>query len=186
MLKNRNPEARGSAATKARIIAAAQQVFGRKGYSHAGLREIAGAAGVATSLLTKYYKNKAKLFEAALTEAVVPPATLQADRGRFGTALAGSVLDRETLMLSPAMMALSVGEAEAREAVIRVARQHILAPMTEWLQPPQAEARAISILMMTLGFALFSRDMQLSESAAAQQETARIFAEALQRIVDMG
>ena len=61
-----SPAQRSSTDTKARIILVAQEVFAAKGYSHAGLREIAAAARVAPSLLIKYFGTKGKLFEETL------------------------------------------------------------------------------------------------------------------------
>jgi len=184
MVQDARLESRSSADTRARIIAAAQCIFAEKGYAQAGMREIAASAGVATSLVTKYFKHKTKLFEEALIGAIIAPATLQSDRAHFGGSIVGTVLDQDLQIRAPMMMALSLGDAEAREIVVRVAREHILASMTAWLKPPLAEARAVNILMMTTGFALFSRHIELSGSAATRQETAELFAQSLQRIVD--
>jgi AcrR family transcriptional regulator len=184
MLENTSTKPRSAAETKARIIAAAQIVFSEKGYPHTGMREIAAKAGVATSLVTKYFKHKAKLFEEALVSAIIAPARLQADRPGFGAAIVSTVLNQELKIHAPMMMALSLGDAEAREIVVRVAKEHILDSMTAWLQPPQAEARAVNILMMTTGFALFSRHMELTGSSTARREMEELFAQSLQRLVD--
>lgn len=184
MLEIPSPPAPTSADTKARIIAAAQAVFSEKGYSHAGMREIAQRAGVATSLLTKYFKQKKLLFEDALVDALVAPEALQSDRPNFGKAIATTIIEQEWGMRAPAMMALSLGDAEAREVVSRVAREHILAPMMRWLGPSMPEARAANILMMTMGFAIFSRHMKLLSSDRTQLEAAEIFAQSVQEIVD--
>ena len=144
MVEGARLEPRSSADTRARIIAAAQCIFSEKGYAQAGMREIAAKAGVATSLVTKYFKHKAKLFEEALIGAIIAPETLQSDRANFGAAIVGTVLDRELQVRAPMMMALSLGDAEARDVVVRVVREHILASMSAWLKPPLAEARAVT------------------------------------------
>lgn len=175
---------RNGADTRARIIEAAQIVFSEKGYPHAGLREIASRANVAASLVMKYFKSKSNLFEQALAKALIPPEVFQADRSRFGQAIVESVLDPNAKMMAPAMIALSLGDDEGREVAVRVAREHIIAPMAEWLGPEQGDARAINVLMMTTGFAILSQRMPLLGSKDVQSQIADLFAASLQAMVD--
>ncbi len=58
---------RDRAATEARILAAAQDVFAEKGYDAAGLREIAQAARANLSLISRYFGGKEGLL-LALTQ----------------------------------------------------------------------------------------------------------------------
>jgi hypothetical protein len=81
------------------------------------------------------------------------------------------------------MIALSLGDEEAREVAARVTREYILEPMAAWL-PEQSMARATSVLMMTTGFAILHQNLPLGHSAEMQRETARILAASLQAIVD--
>ncbi len=54
---------RSRAEIEQRLIAAARQVFGQRGYSRATTRDIAGAAQVSETLLFRYFGSKANLFE---------------------------------------------------------------------------------------------------------------------------
>ncbi|MGW1209219.1 TetR/AcrR family transcriptional regulator [Streptomyces sp. NPDC002499] len=53
---------RDSAATRAAILKAALETFTERGYDGAGLREIAGAAGADTRLISRYFGSKEGLF----------------------------------------------------------------------------------------------------------------------------
>jgi AcrR family transcriptional regulator len=53
---------RDSAATRAAILQAARAAFTERGYDGAGVREIAGAAGVDTRLISRYFGSKEGLF----------------------------------------------------------------------------------------------------------------------------
>ncbi len=56
----------GNADTRGAIVAAAQRVFGAKGYDGASLRAIAREAAVDPSLVHHYFDGKASLFVAAM------------------------------------------------------------------------------------------------------------------------
>ena len=174
---------RSGDATRARIIAAAQAVFSEKGYPHSGMREIAARADVAVSLLTKHFQTKANLYEHALIAAHIPATDFQADRAGFGRAVAESITQAHDRVAAPAMIALSLGDAEASEIAARVTRDHILAPMASWLGG-DGVARATNVLMMTMGFAILYQRLPLGHSDDLRHLTARLFAKALQSIVD--
>jgi AcrR family transcriptional regulator len=175
---------RSSADTKARIILIAQEIFASKGYSHAGLREIAAAAQVAPSLVIKYFGTKAKLFEEALTAAILPIQTFQQDRARIGEAIVAAILDSGSGMHSPAMIALAVGDPESRAITERVVRDQIVDPMARWLGTKHARAVALNIVAGATGFAIFLRNMDHSLTPDERDVAARIFAQSLQNMVD--
>ncbi|MCK9553759.1 TetR/AcrR family transcriptional regulator [Aquamicrobium sp.] len=186
MAKSGRQEVRSAVDTRNRIIDAAQVVFSQKGYPHAGMREIAGCAGVATSLVTKYFGTKAALYEEALVGAMFDLGIFQADPDRFGDVLADTMLDTRLQMNAPGMIALSLGDAESREIALRVTWTHILKPMSEWLGPPAGLERAINIFMMTLGFSIFGRNGGFDHPKRPDPEiVSQLFAEGLQRLVDM-
>jgi len=182
--KKRKP--RDAAQTKARIIEAAQAAFSEKGYALSGLRDIARQAEVATSLVIKHFETKANLFEVALKQALQVSETVSTDRARFGEVLARSVLDPDTNVSATAMIALSLGDAEARAIAVRLAQDEIIAPVSAWLGPPDARARAASILMLSAGFVLFSRYVHVELSGRAQDAAAKWVARQLQDLVDGG
>lgn len=59
----------GGTRTRARIVAAAVEAFGRDGYGATSLDEIAAAVGVRKQTLLYYFANKPDLFAAAAAEA---------------------------------------------------------------------------------------------------------------------
>lgn len=170
--------------TSARIIASAQKHFSEKGYSNTGLREIAKSAGVAGSLVIKYFSTKANLFEEALKNALIDPRFFQKDRSTFGQTLVDTLNDRDQSMIQPAMIALSIGDEEARKIIVRVSHEFVLTPMAGWLGTPDAKARASYILMLTMGYLVFAHHVAVDDSASSRRETASLVAQGLQAIVD--
>jgi AcrR family transcriptional regulator len=178
------PEPRNSAETKARILDSAQAVFAEKGYPQTGLRDIAARAGVATSLVAKYFETKANLFELALTQSV-EVTHLDAERKvHFAELLIRAVSDPSMRIFAPAMIALSLGDEEAREIASRVARERIILPTAEWLGPPDALARAAGILMLSIGFAIFARHVSIEPAKSVQEATAKFMEDALQKLIE--
>lgn len=180
------PEPRDAARTKARILEAAQVVFSERGYSQAGFREIAQHAQVASSLIVKYYGGKARLFDEALQAAFAEYPMSDTIKPGFGRLLVDSVQDPTRKIVAPAMVALSLGDDEAREIAARVARDHIVGVVAEWLGPPEKRARAVDIMMLSMGFAIFSRYLQVEPSPEVREASAAWVAETLQRLVEQG
>src|SRR3546814_6159906 len=162
-MKSRTPPKRRNAIqTKAKILAAAQQTFSETGYSQSGIRDSAAIADVSSTLLLRYYGSKTALFEAALFEAM-PIGDLHATtvRSQFGEGLARAILDTRLDIKPPSIIALATGDADARDVATRVIDARILAPMAKWRGPPDASARALEILILAMGFVLFTRQFPL-------------------------
>lgn len=171
---------RSSAETKRRILQVAQEVFSAQGYAQAGLRDIAANAGIAPSLVIKYFGTKAKLFEEALAAAIIPIHHFQQDRSRLGETIVASILDRDARLLAPAMIALALGDTEARQIAERVVKDQIVAPMSDWLEGEDAGARALTILAMTTGFWIYHRNMGTLLDAPEMERSAALLARSLQ------
>ncbi|TGD71806.1 TetR/AcrR family transcriptional regulator [Mangrovimicrobium sediminis] len=178
-IKRRDPQR-----SRANILAAAQALFAERGYAQTGLREIASLAGVSSTLLVKYYESKAGLFEAALSNALELEFITSEDRSRFGENLVSAVLDTRRPITIPAMLTLSIGDAEAAAISARFARQHIIKPVAKWLGPPRASARAYTILMLSTGFIIYNRHILIEESSPARASVANWLAHTAQAIVD--
>jgi len=73
-----SPKKRDAAATRAAILASARRAFARSGYDGAGLREIAGEAGVTAMLVNRYFGSKEQLFEEVIDH-VMGEATILND-----------------------------------------------------------------------------------------------------------
>lgn len=176
---------RGDAtATRARILAAAQKVFSRRGYSECGIRDIAGELGLSSTILLRYFGSKAGLFEAALRDAlrsepVFPP------RDKYGAFIASRLTDPRHDMNPHAMCVLATAHEEAREIAARVLQEMAVAPMAAWLGSPDAEARARQILALCSGFVLYT--FQLTTGPAGAEPDACMtawVAGSVQAIVD--
>lgn len=171
--------------TKARILAAAQQAFAEVGYSQAGIRDIAAIAGVDSALLLRYFGSKAKLFEAALIDAVPQFEGMDLDQAGFGARLTAKFLESFLDLRAQAMIALSTSDPEARAISVRVMEEHAIAPLARWLGPPNAEARAIRMTMLSTSFMLYTRQIPLmSPDLAIDTETSDWLARSLQAIID--
>jgi AcrR family transcriptional regulator len=150
-----------AALTRGRILAAAQQVFSKQGYSETGIREIANALGLSTTILFRYFGTKAGLFEAALrdfldNEPIFPP------RARFGQFIAKWLADPNLDMGPHAMIVLATGNEEAREIAARLLQELTLTPLARWLGPPDAEARARQIIALCSGFVMYTFQLTVS------------------------
>jgi AcrR family transcriptional regulator len=181
----RGPKRRNAPKTKAGILAAAQQAFSELGYSQAGIRDIAAIAGISSPLLLRYFGSKAGLFEAALMEATRLERIFEQGRDGFGEHLTSLLLNVDLDVKAPAMVALSTGDADAREIATRVTEKHVVAPLAQWLGPPEARARAVEIIMACTGFVMYTRQLPLTPAAkGVDKKLAKWLARTLQAIVD--
>jgi AcrR family transcriptional regulator len=176
---------RDASRTKARILAAAQQAFAEHGYSHAGIRDIAAIAGIDSALLVRYFGSKAKLFEAALIDAIPQFEELDLAQAGFGERLTAKFLEAFLDLRAQAMIALSTSDPQARMISARVMEAHGIAPLARWLGPPNARARAVRMLMLSTSFMLYTRQIPLmSPDDAADSRTSEWLASSLQAIID--
>jgi AcrR family transcriptional regulator len=81
---NVNRKAAQSQATRARLVAAARDLFGRRGYANVGTEEIVRAAGVTRGALYHQFADKRDLF-AAVMEAVDADLLAEATAAAGGT-----------------------------------------------------------------------------------------------------
>lgn len=176
--------ARDAKETRARILEAAQKAFSRRGYSQTGVRDIAGEAGVASSLVMKYFGSKANLFYEALKESLAGTALPFADKSDFGAVLTHAIENPDVPVVAPAMIALSLGEDEARQAAERVVLDHVIRPTAEWIGAPDAETRATCVLMLSTGFSIFQRYMSVELAPDVREGVAKWMTASLQRAID--
>lgn len=165
------PRRRNAQASRTRILAAAQTVFCAQGYSQTGIRDIAAVADTSSTLLLRYFGSKAGLFEAALIDLMAAGENVfGVDRAQAGEAL-GELLTRRAADFSLLdMIALSMGDADARAITARVIDAHAVAPLAEWIGPPDAHARATQIIMVSTGFSTYARQLSLTPLAAGEHE----------------
>ncbi|CAN7644062.1 TetR family transcriptional regulator [Phenylobacterium sp. LjRoot225] len=185
MPTNSPAKQRDAPRTKARILAAAQQAFAELGYSQAGIRDIAAIAGVDSALLQRYFGSKAKLFEAALIDAIPRFEALDLAQEGFGARLTAKFLEAFLDLRAQAMIALSISDPEARMISARVMEEYGIEPLARWLGPPNARTRAIRMTMLSTSFMLYTRQIPLmSPDAAIDSETSEWLGRSLQAIID--
>jgi AcrR family transcriptional regulator len=198
----KGPKRRNAPETKAKILAAAQKAFSELGYSEVGIRDIAAIAGVDSAMLLRYFGSKAGLFEAALVDAMhyfgskaglFEAALIDAryfrgvfekGRSRFGQYLSHLILNAHLGINPTSMMALSAGHPEARDITTRMIRERILGPLAKGLGPPRANARALQIVLLSVGFVLHTKVPLTPVSKAVDKNLAAWFARTIQAIVD--
>ena len=178
------PRRRNAAATKAKILAAAQQAFSEIGYSTTGIRHIATQAGVDSALVQRYFGSKAGLFEAALSDAIPNFESFNPRREDFGTRLTSEFLAGFFDLRAQSMIVLATSDPEARNIAARVL-QNAITPAAQWLEGPNAEARAMRLIMLATGFMLYTRQVQLmTPEAAVDNKTSAWLSRLLQEIIE--
>ena len=179
------PKRRNAEKTRARILDVAQKMFSAKGYSQTGIRDIAAGADISSPLLLRYFGSKAGLFEEALAQAMQSSRLFDTERQHFGKHLAELMMDKERSIIPPSIIALSSGDEEARDIASSVAQEKILNPLAQWLGPPMSDTRALEILMMSMGFLMFTRLFPLGDAIGEDlSELEQRFALSIQAIVD--
>lgn len=175
--KRRNPEK-----TRARILAAAFDLFASRGYARTGMREIAERAEVATSLIVRHFGTKAALFEQALINAIYTSGFFIRDKHDFGEKMARLLANNADARI-PAMVVLAIADPESRDIAQKVTREVIIKSLAEWLGPPNAQIRALHMLTLLNGFAIQTRHLMADPLTP---DTLRWLARSLQAIVDEG
>jgi AcrR family transcriptional regulator len=179
------PRKRDAQATKARILEAAVEAFSKSSFGDTGIREIAALAGTSSTLLLQYFGSKAGLYEAALNAAMPLDSVLAQPRATFGETLAASLLKPGRAIHPPLMIALAAGDGEAAAMAARVTEARAIAPLAEWLGPPNARARSLQIAALATGLVTYTKHIPLRANTRKDVKLmAEWFAATVQRIVD--
>ena len=176
----REPKRRNAAKTRAKIIATAEEAFASMGYAKASVREIARAAEVAPSLVLRYFESKSDLFEKCLLNAIFSEGVFEPDKTKYGKRTAYH-LATDLEMTLPNMIVFAIGDDDARDVVAKVTQNYLIPGFAEWLGPPNANARAAQLLMLTMGFLFYARQLPIG---ATHRDTVNWLAAGLQHIVD--
>lgn len=176
------PKRRNPVETRARILAASFELFASRGYARTGMREIADKAGIATSLVVRYFGSKSALFEEALINAIYTRGYFIRDKRDFGKKMARLMVDDGDPRI-PAMVMLAIADPESRAIAQNVTRRIIIESLAEWLGPPNAHARALHLLTLLNGFTIQTRHLM---SEPISPESIAWLARSLQDIVDEG
>ncbi len=150
------PRRRDAEATRAAILEAAQDHFGRSGYDRAALRDIAADAGCDVALVARYFGGKAGLFTEALKASIHPDRLKDWNRATFAgdiaAMMAGSPHAQEAQTHSFQFL-LRASASPATAPLLNVAvQERFLAPIAEWLGGEDAAPRARVLAAVFIGF----------------------------------
>ena len=153
---------RSSVETKAVILAAARERFGRAGFQGATIRGIAADAGVDPAMVMRYYGNKDKLFAAAADFDLELPDFAATDRGELGRSLVRHFLQRwegdDALVI---LLRSSATNAEAAQRMRQIFGTQLQPLVASFVPAGEAGARAGLITTQILGLALCRFVLQL-------------------------
>ena len=185
------PRPRNAAATREAILKSARAAFARAGYDGAGLREIAGGAGVTAMLVSRYFGSKEQLFAAVVADTMADPVILTPERLRspdfardFATALVGTTEPGATPLDGFVILFRSASSPEvaaiARDQIASIHQRNLAGA----LDGPDAEERAALLLSLVAGFQMMRQMLALDALAGADRETlVRLLTPAIAAIV---
>lgn len=172
--------------TKQAILQAAQALFATRGYAEAGVRDIAGLAGVNPALIARYYGSKLELFEVALDSLLDVTPFTTVDRAVFGERLAAAFFETrpDAASVIP-MLVFAAGDSQARQSALRLLGERVVRPLEAWFGEAQADERSAQLIAVITGFYTYRLMLPLKPltgepSASMRQWLART----LQEIVD--
>lgn len=111
----------GGAATRERIVVAAERLFAERGFSAVSMPAIAAAAGITAGAIYKHFQGKEELFFTIVRRAVAAAPTRTEAEGRTGpAALAAIVAAYTTLRLRRVrQLAVEIHYAAAQNGKVR-------------------------------------------------------------------
>jgi len=169
---------RNATATRAAILQSARKAFARAGYDGAGVREIAGGAGVTAMLVNRYFGSKERLFAEAVAESMATTSVLGPEitkAGASGQAIAAALVGitkAEDIPLEGFQIMLRSASSEraariARRLIARHHQKNIAASLAGGL----AAQRAGVILALIAGLQMMRQVLELPALAKAEPQT---------------
>ncbi|HWA62589.1 MAG TPA: TetR family transcriptional regulator [Caulobacteraceae bacterium] len=150
------PRKRDAEATRAAILEAAKAHFARLGYDRAGLRDIAGEAGVDVALIKRYFGGKEALFLEALRASFRRDGFRDWDRTTFAREVATTMADNADLEAERThsfQFLLRAATSPTTAPLLNVAvQERFLGPIRDWLGGEDAPARARVLAATYIGF----------------------------------
>ncbi|MQA04014.1 MAG: TetR family transcriptional regulator [Streptosporangiales bacterium] len=180
---------RDRAATEARILAAARQLFASEGYDRVTVRAIATAATANPALINRYFGSKQQLFGAVIAEAFRSQQLLEGRPDDLPRRLAEFCLGDRSAGDRALVEALNRSAAvpELRAAVADRVDGQFVQPLADLLGGgPQARVRALAATALLTGVgtqrrSLGTRGLPSGEQDVAVEVLADMFAAALGR-----
>ena len=151
---------RNAAATRAAILQSARRTFAWAGYDGAGVREIAGGAGVTAMLVNRYFGSKERLFAEAVAESMATTSVL----GPQITKAEDTPLEGFQIMLR------SASSKHAARIARKLIERHHQKNIADALEGGLAAERAGVMLALIAGFQLMRQVLELPALAKAEPE----------------
>ncbi|MDP3660361.1 TetR/AcrR family transcriptional regulator [Phenylobacterium sp.] len=147
---------RSAETTRAAILEAARCRFSREGYEGAGVRDIAGDAGVDAALVSRYFGGKDELFAAVLELSAKPDELFYGAPEEFAARIAALLVrdpQDDAKMDCVLIMLRSASSPKAAAAIRQFIEARFYGPMVEWLGCADATvlSRLLGALMMGMG-----------------------------------
>jgi AcrR family transcriptional regulator len=165
---------RNAAATRAAILVSAREAFARSGYDGAGVREIAGGAGVTAMLVNRYFGSKERLFAEVLADTMATPDILTGDNlasPDLGATIAATLVEITKAGATPLdgfrIMLSSASSERAAEIGREEIEAHYHRTLTEALSGDLAAQRAAIVLAIVAGVQVMRQMIALPALADA-------------------
>ncbi|MFG2058481.1 TetR family transcriptional regulator [Micromonospora sp. NPDC048930] len=183
MLNKTRGRPRGNPDTKARISAAARELFLEHGYRRTTVRAVAAAAGVDSALISYHFGSKQGLFGQSLNLLCVESAALDHALQGDPAGLADRLLTAITTLwdaTAPTENRLALADDDTMRAFRGYLESELLVRVAEFLGGPAATERATAAVGV-IGGLIFTRYLNPIPAIAAlpSEEIRRIFGPAL-------
>ncbi|MFF4837024.1 TetR/AcrR family transcriptional regulator [Streptomyces sp. NPDC001315] len=146
---------RNAAATREAILRSATEAFSRLGYDGAGVREIAGGAGVSAMMVNRYFGSKEQLFAEVVDASFTPRTVVTGALTTLSRDIAAALVDRTAPgadELSPFLLALrSAPNPRSAELVRQGIERHVERHLAGLLNGDRVRERSALALSVILG-----------------------------------
>ncbi|AML52286.1 TetR family transcriptional regulator [Falsihalocynthiibacter arcticus] len=170
---------------------AARRVFTDNGYDGAGLREIAGVAGVNVALINRYFGSKDGLFKAAIIEHLHLEEIFDGEMNTLGQRIADYFLAHPVKKegYDPTLAILRSTSSEHSVRVISEALEatfnDVLASRFPDIDPKTRRAKTGLLVSVMLGYDMMRRVFKISALGEdTSNEVRSLLAQNIQSIVD--
>jgi AcrR family transcriptional regulator len=183
---------RNAVATRAAILASARRAFAQSGYDGAGVREIAGGAGVTAMLVNRYFGSKEELFAEVVADTMAQPFILTKERltsASLGESIASALVELTKSDATPLdgflIMVHSASSKRAAEIGRAGIEKHHHKTMTAALGGELAAQRAAVVLSIVAGFQVMRQMIGLTALAKARpKDLVKILAPIFELLVE--
>ncbi|MBP2708247.1 TetR family transcriptional regulator [Microbispora sp. RL4-1S] len=180
---------RDAGATREAILLSAVEAFTRAGYDGAGVREVAGNAGVTAMLVNRYFGSKEHLFVEAVDRSFAPRTVVGDDPDALTEQTAISLAARtapDADDLDPFLLMLrSAANPRAAEIIRAGVGRHVGRHLTDLLSGPDAAARAELLLSLIAGVWLMRKVVATPALAGMDQDSlARLLTDVMRPLID--